>query len=80
MKTAVWCTMVVQLLVLFGVSGTAVPVRADGQSGRNETAAGRAPFVVEVKPLVAAPSEVGKWEAWREGLRAERQRVRERLG
>lgn len=34
---------------------------------------------VEIKPLVAAPLEAGTWEGWREGLRAERQRVRERL-
>lgn len=80
MKTAVWCTAGVQLLALFGVDGTTAAVRADSQSGRSKIAAPQTPFVVEVKPLVAAPADPSKWEAWREALGAERQRVRERLG
>jgi hypothetical protein len=52
---------------------------ADDQSSRDDITSAQMPIGVEVKPLAGAPSEAGKWDAWREGLGAERQRVRERL-
>jgi len=77
MKTAV-SGMVIALL--FGVGGTTVAARADNQSGRDGIAGPQTTFVAEVKPLVAGPGEPGRWEAWREGLQAERRKARERLG
>ncbi len=64
MKRAFWCTVGTQLLALFGAN----------------RALATTPFMVEVKPLVAAPTEAAQWEAWREALMRERQHMRERLG
>ena len=64
MKMTFLCAVGMQLFALFGIDGTIA----------------QTPVGVEVKPLVTAPSEGGKWEGWREGLRAERQRARQRLG
>ena len=38
-----------------------------------------ASYPVEIKPLVAAPSDPSQWPAWREGLALARRQVRERL-
>ena len=59
-------------VIIVGITAFAV---ADSESGRAGDAASQATAVVDVKPLTEAPLEAGKWEAWREGLRAERQRA-----
>jgi hypothetical protein len=71
MKMASWGLEGLVLLLVVGGVGTCV--------GTDEQA-GRAVVGVEVKPLVAGPSDASQWEAWREGLCVERRRVRERLG
>ncbi len=73
MKTAFWRVVTLPVLMFFGIDGTSEPLKADQIISRQTLS-------VEVKPLVAAPTEAGKWEAWREGLRVERQKARERLG
>jgi formylglycine-generating enzyme required for sulfatase activity len=80
MNAAYWRMTIMSLLVLFGTDGITASVRADSQFGRDEVALPKTPVVVEVKPLMAAPGEAERWEAWRKGLRAERLRMRERLG
>lgn len=80
MRTGLWHTMMVLSLVFLAGDGTTGLVRKESQSWRKEVAALQTPGAVEVKPLVTAPAEAGRWEGWREGLRVERLRVRERLG
>ncbi len=63
MKWVFWRAAGAQLFILAGIGGTVA----------------QTPTAVEVKPLVSAPSEPGKWESWRDGLEAERQKQRERL-
>jgi formylglycine-generating enzyme required for sulfatase activity len=80
MKAVFWRLSVVAWLVLLGIGGITVAEATDNEPARGDTAASRhTPFAVEVKPLVTAPSGPLKWGAWREGLDAERQRMRERL-
>ncbi len=81
MRTAFWGTMSVWLVVLFVVGGVGACIGADERVGRDERSLPRqGAFGVEVKRLVAGPADAQQWEAWREGLLAERRRVRERLG
>ena len=81
MKVTSWGAMSVRWLVLFAVGGAVAYVGAEERAGREEGILPRqGAFVVEVKPLVAGPSDARQWDAWREGLYAERRRVRERLG
>jgi len=40
---------------------------------------GKTPAVLEIKPLVAAPSDRSQWDSWREGLEVAREQTRRRL-
>jgi hypothetical protein len=75
MGTAFWGTMSLRLVVWFGIGGLVMSAGADEPSVPR-----RGALVVEVRPLVAGPADASQWEAWREGLYAERRRMRARLG
>jgi hypothetical protein len=71
MGTAFWGTMSLRLVVWFGIGGLVMSAGADEPSVPR-----RGALVVEVRPLVAGPADASQWEAWREGLYAERRRMR----
>lgn len=67
MKMAFLCVVVVALVGVLGIGGMAALGGADGASVGDSVNARQVAFWVEIKPLVAGPSDAGQWDAWREG-------------
>ena len=81
MRIAFWGAMSSRLLVLVAGGGLVASVAGEHRSARVDLDPARQrSLVVEITPLVAAPSDPSQWQAWREALHAERKRVTERLG
>jgi len=77
MRMSFRCVVGVALLGLFGGGGTGRAAGDDGPSSLGEVVGRQAGFVVEIKPLVAGPSDAGQWGAWRRALARKRCEARD---